>query len=272
MGSAGGEILEFRPHGASKETAPIEITYFDDRPLRDSGFGVRWLRYRGHTYALTFASESLRRLRHLSLIDAKNREHLLCSFTVEEHESLTPASHADMPLCRAVAANDIQYLAVDRDPASTLEYSGERRFGTSIVGTTRADVTNSGTQDTLVQLDAGYAGARGWSARYYDLVSNGKIVSDGRLHKLLMVLQYIQEVPGSYSNFEEPGVADENRTSLFTYNGLTYIDVAASGGDSCNDTPFHEVRLLHDDRIETECAASFQITWKIHSIAQEYRR
>ncbi|PTB21435.1 hypothetical protein C9I57_07205 [Trinickia symbiotica] len=269
-GSAAGEILEYRPRGASIKAPPIETSYFDERPRADWGFGARWLRYGGHTYALIFESESLRRVRHLSVIDRKNREHLLCTFTVKEHETLAPVVDAAKPLCRAVATNRIKFLSVDRGPASTLEYPGGPRAETSIAGLTIADFTNSGIAARLVQLEYEHGGGRGGAATYFDVASDGETVSQAGRHKLLMALQHAWE--GSSSGYLQPVFAGDNVTRLFSWNGLTYFDIAAGGGEAYDDTPFHEVRSLLNNSIETECVASYRVTWKLSSIAKEFRK
>jgi hypothetical protein len=266
-GSAGGEELQFREHGAPKSSPPFEIDFFDDRPWVDRGFGARWLRHHGRTYALIFQSESLRHPNHLSFVDGNNREHLLCQFATTEHESLVPSDTSDAQLCRAAASGDVQGLSIDTETTSTLDYAGEPRTDTRIAGTTHTDFTNTGLPATVVQLEVEYGGARGWGAKYYDIVSGQKIRSDGRLHKLLMDLQYIEEW-GNYRDFVEPGVANGSEVSLFTYGGVTYLDVTAKPP---GDVPFHEVRLLNGNRISTVCSASFRVNWRVESIAREFR-
>jgi hypothetical protein len=123
-------------------------------------------------------------------------------------------------LCRAAASGAVERLSIDTEAVPALDYAGEPRTDRRIVGTTRADFTNTGVPTTVVQLEVEYGGARGWGAKYYDIVSDGKIVADGRLHKLLMEMQYIKEL-GNYRDFVEPGVANRSEASpTFAIRGL----------------------------------------------------
>jgi hypothetical protein len=271
-GSAGGEILQLRPRGTSKH-AVLDISYFDDRPWENRGFGARWFVYRGHTYALIFESESLRRAKHLSLIDGQNREHLLCTFSTQVHETLIPADNAAGPLCRAVASERVTYLPVRTDSTTpSLQYVDGPRAETGVSGVTIADFTNSGTPDKVVRLEYEHSGARGGAATYYDVAGDGKYISQRAKHELLMNLQHVEEQPSRFGDAIYPSFADDNVTRLFSYDGLTYFDIAATGGNAYDDSPFHEVRLLKGDRIATMCAARFRFSWKVSAIAREYRK
>lgn len=269
-GTAGGETFEYRERGSPKDAPPIETSFFDDRPWADRGFGARWLRYKSHTYALVFESENLRRLKHLSLIDEKNREHLACTFTAREHETLLPTNDDARSLCRAVALRQVRYLPVSTDSTSTVRYAGGPRADTGVAGVTIADFTNSDVADKLAELEFAHGGGRGAAATYYDIVVDGE-KSILRQHELLMALQHVVALRDKSGDVVEPSFADDNISRLFSYRGLTYFDIAATGGDAYAGAPFHEVRLLQGDRIATECAGRFCVSWKLSEIVPEYR-
>jgi hypothetical protein len=266
FGSAGGEKLEYRAHGVDKTAEPIPTKDFDDQPFAYRGFGARWLRYRGHTYTLIFESESLRSPNYLGYINRYGERHFLCSFDANEHEKLSAVSNATENVCRAVSSHRIGFLPVDTTSASSLKFAASvRDLGETIVGSTEADITNSGTPVRVALIEASYGGARGWQSRYLDAIANDQVVSDGQLHKLLMVTQDIKE--GTSRDFIEPGAFDFNESKLFAYEGLIYIDLTAKPP---GNEPFHEVQIIRAARIDTVCTARFNVTWRVSSMAKEF--
>jgi hypothetical protein len=265
-GSAGGEKLEYRVHGADANAKPLPMKDFDDRPWAYRGFGARWLRYQGHTYTVIFESESLRSPNYLGFIDSYGEQHFLCSFDVDEHEKLRAVNSATTNVCRAVSSHRTSFLPVDTTSASSLKFAAPiREQGEKIIGSTDADVTNSGVPAHVALIEADYGGARGWRSRYLDAIANDQVVSDGRLHKLLMVEQNIKG--GGARDFMEPGAFNFNESKLFTYEGLVYVDLTARPP---GDKPVHEVQIIHATQIETVCTADFEVTWRVSSMAKQF--
>jgi len=257
-GTMGGEVLEFRPKGAAKNSGPVEVMPEGFQPGSYLPHGARWLPFRGKVYTLNFASEQLRHVSYLSYIDAGNVEHLICDFDNIEDQTLKPIGGADAALCRSVAAGKVDFIAVGEteDPPA-------RRRNTGTKGSVKVDFRNIRKPEPLALLSYESGAGRGCAYRYYEALAGADDVADtGESHALLMKLQELK-----LDEMRIGPSCSDNNPRWFSYRGKIYFD-NASKPDSFGEPFFHEVKLLEDTRVTALCRGEFKVRWKVLTMGE----
>jgi hypothetical protein len=264
-GTMRGEDLAFRPRGAAKGSAPVEVRPEGFQPGDYLPFGARWLRYRGRVYTLYFESEALRHASYLGTIDPGNAEHLVCDFANTEDETLRAVGTKEGDqLCRMVAQGSAGYAPVAEMQDADPQVETGRRV-TRVTGRIMVDFANAGAPAPLALLSYESGAGRGCSLGYFDQVVDGRIASSGDTHALLMKLQEV-EIGPDFSF----GRCDGSIPRWFTFGGQTHIDIA-TGNDGVGVGPFHEVRVVRGGRVETLCRGDFKASWQVKSMGPEFK-
>jgi hypothetical protein len=260
-GTMGGEVLEFRPKGAAKNSEPVEVTPEGFQPGSYLPHGARWLTYRGKVYTLNFASEQMRHVSYLSYIDAGNVEHLICDFDNIEDQTLKPVGGADAALCRSVAAGKVDFIEIGatEDPPA-------RRRNTSTKGSVKVDFRNIKKPEPLALLSYESGAGRGCAYQYYEALAGADDVADtGESHALLMKLQQLK-----LDEMRIGQSCSDNSPRWFSYRGKIYFD-NASKPDSFGEPFFHEVKLLEDTRVTALCKGEFKVRWKVQTMGEGFK-
>jgi hypothetical protein len=56
----------------------------------------------------------------------------------------------------------------------------------------------------------------------------------------------------------------------FTYGGQVFLD-SASKSDAFGIVPFHDVKLVHNDRVEARCTGTFSVRWKVRTMGDGFQ-
>lgn len=265
QGTMHGDVLEFRPHGASKDTPAVEFTTDGFEGKDYWSFGGRWLPYRGRVYTLNFEAEDLRHPTYLGFIDAQNAEQLICDFTADEHETLRPAASKHAGLCRRVARGAVSYIPAKNKDED--EIFPTERAGTALKARVTADFRNLGQPQPLALLGFEFSGGRGCNLDYFDLLADGALASSGDAHDMLAKLQKLDF--SDRSPYVGPSCGGNN-PRWFTYAGKTYFDNVSRGAEF-RGGPFHEVKLVQGTQIEAVCTGIFSVTWRVKTIGPKFR-
>jgi hypothetical protein len=262
-GTMRGDVLAFRPRGAAKGSAAVDVNPEGFQPGDYLPFGARWLPFGGKVYTLYFDTETLRHASYVGYIDPSNKERLVCDLLVSERETLRVAAGRDMEgLCGAVTKGSVNAASVaersDDDPELDI---GRRE--THVTGRINVDFANAGAPEPLALLAYESGAGRGCTFGYFDVVSGDRIVSSGGAHASLMKLQSVEPERERTS-----GSCDGAVPRWLTFGGLTYLDIA-SKSESVN--PFHEVRLLRKGRVETRCKGTFAVRWQVKTMGPDFR-
>ncbi len=265
-GTMHGQDLQFRPHGAAKDSKPVEVDSKDFQPGDYFPFGASWLPYGGKIYTLYFDGEALRYPSYLGFIDAGNVEHLLCDFSSKDDETLRAVAPDAGGLCGAVAQKKVNYTPVDDAAGTDLETG---RWMTRAAGRVTVDFANRGSPATLAYLAFESGAGRGCVFDYYDAMDGDKLATSGDAHATLMKLQEVK-LSKEDADVYTDGRCDGREPRWFVRGGATYLDMAG-GPDRYGDVPFHEVRRLRAGKVETLCRASFAVSWQVKSMGPEFK-
>jgi hypothetical protein len=264
-GTMRGDVLEFRPRGAAKDSPAVKIAEEGFQGGDYLPFGGRWLRHGGRVYTVNFETESLRHVSYLSYIDPNNTERLVCDFTNVERESLRPTAGRDADqLCRAVAQQQVSYVATIEEQDPSPDLAPERRE-THVAGRITVDFRNADAPAPLALLSYESGAGRGCDLSYFDVITEGRVASSGDAHALLMTLQDVEPEVGRTA-----GPCDGRTPRWFTHRGLVYLDIATKP-DGLGAEPFHEVKRVREKRAETLCKGAFQVQWKVKSMGQDFQ-
>jgi hypothetical protein len=247
----GGELLEFRPKGAPKDSAPVEFTIEAD--WQDySIFGARWLKHNNHVYTVYFDSENLNNIVYIGLIDHEDKENLICEFDSENVEDFRANAEKYNGLCNAIDEDKVEYIKID-PPGEQGDIS---RPSTGISGKITIDFRNIGKPEDLVLLQFDGAAGRGCDFSYYDAIKNGKIPEAGESHKILMDAQ------GADPNRFLPGpTCGKNETRWLKYKDQIYLENTAYG-----PAPLRNVKHIFGGAFEQVCHGVFEQEWKVKSL------
>ena len=261
-GTMHGEVLEFRKLGAAHESAPIDFESDDYQRGDYLPFGARWFARSGKVYTLYFESEDLSRPVLLGFIDRRNREHLVCEFSVIESEVLQAVSKEAEPLCKKVTQG-VQYLVAD---AKNVEITGEERQWTHGLGALSIDFNNRGKPSGLALLAFDSSAGRGCRMNYFDAMRDGAVVDKGAEHETLMRLQEIN-LADFFPNRDKCG---GNGVGWFRDGGKIYFD-QSSPPLARETTPFHVVSRVEGTEIETLCKATFSTLWSVKAMGPSFK-
>jgi hypothetical protein len=262
-GTMRGDVLQFRPRGAAKDSPAVDVNPEGFQPGDYLPFGARWLAYGGRVYALYFDTETLRHASYLGYTDARNTERLVCDFSVAERETLRPAGGRDADgLCRAVAQKTASYAPLIESEDADPEMDAGRRE-THVAGRITIDFANAGAPVPLALLAYESGAGRGCDFSYFDIVTGSGIASSGDAHATLMRLQGVEPEQQHTS-----GSCDGAVPRWLGFGGLVYLDIA-SRRESVD--PFHEVKLVRKGRIETRCKGEFAVRWQVKSMGPDFQ-
>jgi hypothetical protein len=272
-GTMRGDVLEFRPRGAAKDSKPVEFGY-DEASLHDYWwFGERWFPYGGRVYTLYFEAETVRRVVALGIIDRNNKHHLVCDFEVDEQERLEPLNDAAAGLCARVARDEL--LEVQPTPAD-----GETpRRETRLIGRLHLDFRNTGKPEALALLDYESGSARGCGFKYYDTLEP-TLGANSPSRATLLAAQHIDlagQDPKEYAPSEaqltpylDPPHCGIVTARWLVDRGKTYLDQAAERDHGLRER-FRSVMMIDGTRVTPRCKGAYEVQWRVKSMAPAFR-
>jgi hypothetical protein len=268
-GTMRGQDLQFRPRGAAKDSPAVDVKAEGFQPGDYLPFGARWLGYRGRVYTLYFDAESLRYPSYLGYIDAANAEHLVCDFEASDRETLHPVGgRGAKALCRAVAQGQAAYASVIEMADGEPDLPSDR-WMTRVAGHISIDFANRGAPAKLGLLAYESGAGRGCTFSYFDEMADGKVLSSGEVHAILMKLQGVKLTEDGAQVYTS-GRCDGGTPRWFARDGLTYLDIAG-GPDVRGTGPFREVRRVRGTQVETLCKATFAVRWSVKLMGPEFK-
>jgi hypothetical protein len=274
MGTAGGDVLEIRPRGASQDSEPIEVSAVGWEWKDYWAYGARWLRYGGRAYTLYFAAETLRNAVALGYIDKHNREHIVCAFSSVEDERLVPVSNDATRLCGRMPQDQVHYI----EPAKADEATPRRE--TRLVGRLRVDFRNNGTAEELALLSYDSGAARGCDFKYYDTISADRLGQNGPARSVLLPAQkidlrgqslkeYSDPSEGKFTSYMDPPHCGDVTPRWFELGGKIYLDESAARDDG-RLPRFREITLIRRQSITLQCRSEYGVRWVVKNMARPF--
>lgn len=250
-------------HDDIEETLLVPREAHDDAELAGGHgiYGMQFAYRHGRTYTVHFSDGERRFPQYATYWSRHGSEYGVCKFSNVTIESVKkgPAMCSRLVKGSKSRPDYVPYMdgsADDKSHVNGVVYSAS-------VEVVQVDFDNDGDVDSLRKVEYGSGGSGGCNFSYFDIVADKEVeVRGGAVNEELLKMQGIAGV-----NFDAWPTCAGNDAGWVVLEGRTYFESRLDEGEPYNeDSTFHHVAMLVNNKVETVCEFEFQKTTTVERV------